>query len=64
MSALPACSVKPPKLPSEQFRPKQSLGQNFLTDPNYIFKIVRSLNDQSPGKEYEEEEEEGRTRGG
>lgn len=44
------CSMAPPRLAAGEFKPKQSLGQNFLTDPNYILKIVRSLNDDSPGK--------------
>jgi hypothetical protein len=43
------CSMAPPRLAAGEFKPKQSLGQNFLTDPNYILKIVRSLNDDSPG---------------
>lgn len=42
--------MAPPRLAAGEFKPKQSLGQNFLTDPNYILKIVRSLNDDSPGK--------------
>jgi len=29
-----------PRLPTGEFRPKQSLGQNFLVDPGTIFKIV------------------------
>jgi len=32
-----------PKLPKGAWRPKQSLGQNYLTDPNYIDKIVRAF---------------------
>lgn len=30
----------PPRLPAQDHRPKQSLGQNYLTDANYIAKIV------------------------
>lgn len=40
---------RPPTLPSQEFRPKQSLGQNFLADQNYVLKIVDALNDLSPG---------------
>ena len=36
-----------PKLPKGQFRPKQSLGQNYLQDPNYAVQLgvlyLRSL---------------------
>ena len=28
-----------PKLPKGQFRPKQSLGQNYLQDPNYAVQL-------------------------
>lgn len=40
---------KPPTLPPDLFKPKQSLSQNFLADPNYIHKIVESVEDDSPG---------------
>lgn len=40
--------TRPPTLPSQEFRPKQSLGQNFLSDQNYVLKIVQSLVDKSP----------------
>mmetsp|Transcript_4360 Transcript_4360/g.6636 ORF Transcript_4360/g.6636 Transcript_4360/m.6636 type:complete len:316 (-) Transcript_4360:25-972(-) len=36
-----------PTLPSGDFRPKQSLGQNFLCDRNYIYKICDSFRDES-----------------
>ena len=39
----------PPTLPSQEFKPKQSLGQNFLSDQNYVLKICNALVDQSPG---------------
>jgi len=32
-----------PKLPAGQHRPKQSMGQSYLTDPNYIAKIADSF---------------------
>ena len=32
-----------PTLPSEGFKPKQSLGQNYLSDQNYVLKIVNCL---------------------
>lgn len=41
-SSVPG-SKAAPKLPSGSFRPKQSLGQNFLQDGNTINKIVRSF---------------------
>ncbi len=36
------------KLPSGKYRPKQSLGQNFLSDPNYIMRICNECRDPSP----------------
>lgn len=40
-----------PKLPKGSFRPKQSLGQNYLQDPNYAAKIVDALQcDSENGK--------------
>jgi 16S rRNA (adenine1518-N6/adenine1519-N6)-dimethyltransferase len=47
----PAVVVKPsddtvtttPKLPSGTYRPKQSLGQNYLRDPNTVAKILRAF---------------------
>ncbi|KAJ1456773.1 S-adenosyl-L-methionine-dependent methyltransferase [Pelagophyceae sp. CCMP2097] len=36
-------SNKPPTLPSGAFRPKQSLGQNYLSDQNFVLKICNSL---------------------
>lgn len=40
-------SDRPFTLPTGQFKPKQSLGQNFLSDQNYVLKIVNALNDDS-----------------
>jgi ribosomal RNA small subunit methyltransferase A len=38
-----------PQLPSKTYRPKQSLGQNYLKDPNTVAKIVRAFHaDASP----------------
>jgi len=34
---------RPPTLPAGSFRPKQSLGQNYLSDANYAAKIVNAL---------------------
>jgi 16S rRNA (adenine1518-N6/adenine1519-N6)-dimethyltransferase len=34
-----------PKLPKGAFSPKQSLGQNYLSDQNYVLKIVNALCD-------------------
>ena len=40
-----------PKLPKGAFRPKQSLGQNYLQDPNYAARIVDALQcDSERGK--------------
>ena len=39
---------RPFSLPPGEFRPKQSLGQNFLSDQNYVLKIVDSFQDDSP----------------
>ena len=41
-------SDRPFSLPPGQFKPKQSLGQNFLSDQNYVLKIVDALQDDSP----------------
>eukprot|EP01041_Mallomonas_annulata_P003998 gene3998-7968_t len=40
---------RPFTLPPGEFRPKQSLGQNFLSDQNYVNKIVNALSDSSEG---------------
>lgn len=32
-----------PQLPSQTYRPKQSLGQNYLKDPNTVAKIIRAF---------------------
>lgn len=40
-------SDRPFSLPPGQFKPKQSLGQNFLSDQNYVLKIVDALIDNS-----------------
>lgn len=49
-SSSPIAVVKnrPFTIPSGQFRPKQSLGQNFLSDQNYVNKIVDAFSDDSP----------------
>eukprot|EP00916_Digyalum_oweni_P024628 GHVL01040754.1.p1 GENE.GHVL01040754.1~~GHVL01040754.1.p1 ORF type:complete len:220 (-),score=32.96 GHVL01040754.1:911-1570(-) len=36
-------SNRTPTLPSQEFRPKQSLGQNFISDPNYVKKITDAM---------------------
>jgi hypothetical protein len=38
---------RPFTLPPGEFRPKQSLGQNFLSDQNYVLKITDALQDSS-----------------
>lgn len=40
-------SNRTPTLPAGKFRPKQSLGQNYLSDQNIALKIVNSLEDRS-----------------
>lgn len=40
---------RPFTLPPGQFKPKQSLGQNFLSDQNYVMKIIDSFEDTSDG---------------
>lgn len=40
---------KPPTLPADIFKPKGSLSQNFLADPNYVFKMVNAVEDESEG---------------
>ncbi len=39
----PASTNRPFSLPPGKFRPKQSLGQNFLSDQNYVNKIVEAM---------------------
>ena len=38
-----------PKLPKGQFRPKQSLGQNYLQDPNYAVQTRRLVSHKFGG---------------
>jgi hypothetical protein len=38
---------RPFTLPAGQFKPKQSLGQNFLSDQNYVLKICDAFIDKS-----------------
>mmetsp|Transcript_17043 Transcript_17043/g.32083 ORF Transcript_17043/g.32083 Transcript_17043/m.32083 type:complete len:327 (+) Transcript_17043:173-1153(+) len=40
---------RPFTLPPNEFKPKQSLGQNFLSDQNYVRKIVKMFSDDSEG---------------
>ena len=40
---------RPPTLPSGAFRPKQSLGQNYLSDQNYVLKITSALRTDEDG---------------
>jgi Ribosomal RNA adenine dimethylase len=44
-----ALKLRPPTLPAGEYRPKQSLGQNFLSDQNYVMKICNSFRDTSEG---------------
>lgn len=55
-STIDTSSTATPQLPSGKLKPKQSLGQNFLKDPNTVAKIVRAFHDDAtlrgsrPGK--------------
>ncbi len=42
-ASRPASANRPFSLPPGKFRPKQSLGQNFLSDQNYVNKIVEAM---------------------
>jgi hypothetical protein len=42
-SKQPDIKDRPFTLPPGEFKPKQSLGQNFLSDQNYVLKIVDSF---------------------
>jgi len=42
-SPPPQSKLKPPRLPGSKFRPKQSLGQNFLQDQNTIDRFVAAF---------------------
>ena len=42
---------RPFTIPKGNFRPKQSLGQNFLSDQNYVQKIVDAFSDNSKVEE-------------
>jgi phospholipid N-methyltransferase len=46
-----------PQLPSGQFRPKQSLGQNYLNDPNTVAKIVRTFHKDATRDRQEEDQD-------
>ena len=42
-----ASSNATPKLPAGTYKPKQSLGQNYLKDPNTVQKILRAFHDDA-----------------
>jgi 16S rRNA (adenine1518-N6/adenine1519-N6)-dimethyltransferase len=46
-STIDTSSTATPQLPSGKLRPKQSLGQNYLKDPNTVAKIVRAFHDDA-----------------
>lgn len=58
-TTIDTTSTATPQLPSGKLRPKQSLGQNYLKDPNTVAKIVRAFHDDAtlrgdrPGKPLE-----------
>lgn len=39
----PVAAVATPQLPAGVFRPKKSLGQNYLKDPNTVVKIIKAF---------------------
>jgi len=41
-------AVATPQLPSKVYKPKQSLGQNYLKDPNTVLKIVKQFERDAP----------------
>jgi hypothetical protein len=43
VATIDTSATATPKLPAGQLRPKQSLGQNFLKDPNTVAKIIRAF---------------------
>jgi 16S rRNA (adenine1518-N6/adenine1519-N6)-dimethyltransferase len=42
-TAIHTSSTATPQLPSGKLKPKQSLGQNFLKDPNTVAKMIRAF---------------------
>ena len=46
-TAVDTSSTATPQLPSGKLKPKQSLGQNFLKDPNTVAKIVRAFHNDA-----------------
>lgn len=44
-SVTVAAASATPKLPKDKYRPKQSLGQNFLRDGNTVAKIIRTFHE-------------------
>lgn len=42
-TAADSAAVATPQLPSGSYKPKQSLGQNYLKDPNTVAKILRAF---------------------
>ncbi|CAB9522438.1 small subunit methyltransferase A [Seminavis robusta] len=42
-TASPVAAVATPQLPAGSFRPKKSLGQNYLKDPNTVVKIIKAF---------------------
>ena len=42
-TTIPTKAIKIPTLPSGAFKPKQSLGQNFLVDGNTVVKIIKAF---------------------
>jgi ribosomal RNA small subunit methyltransferase A len=46
-TSVSTVSTATPKLPSGKLKPKQSLGQNFLKDPNTVGKIIRAFHEDA-----------------
>ena len=47
MTAIDTAASATPQLPSGKLKPKQSLGQNFLKDPNTVAKIIRAFHNDA-----------------
>ena len=46
-TAIDTTATATPQLPSGKLKPKQSLGQNYLKDPNTVAKIVRAFHEDA-----------------
>jgi hypothetical protein len=49
-TTAPVAAVATPQLPGGVFRPKKSLGQNYLKDPNTVVKIIKAFHQDATHK--------------